>query len=194
LRPYIYNTNEPPSELQKLSLILVVLHFLKRELETLFVHRFSLATMPARNIFKNSFHYWVFAGLNLAYWTYAPTSPTARPSTPLITYLAIAIYAFAELSNLSTHLTLRSLRSTGGTERGIPRGYGFGLVTCPNYFFEIMAWAAIWLANWSLSTGTFLVIAAAQMALWAKKKEGRYRKEFGSKYPRKKFTMIPGVV
>lgn len=195
LRPYIYsNAPAHASSLQTLSCVLITLHFVKRELETLFVHRFSSATMPAFNIFKNSGHYWVFAGVNIAYWIYKPTAPTAGSSNPLITYVAVLMYIVGELGNLSNHLTLRGLRSTGGTERGIPQGLGFGLVTCPNYMFETLAWTGMWLTTWSLSTGLFIVIAVAQMAMWAKKKERRYRKEFGDKYQRKSFGMLPGII
>jgi len=112
----------------------------------------------------------------------------------VIYYAAILLFLVGELGNLSAHLTLRGLRSSGGTERGIPKGLGFGLVTCPNYMFETIAWVGIWLATWSLSTGVFIVIAVAQMAAWAKKKERRYRKEFGDKYQRKRFAMLPGLV
>jgi very-long-chain enoyl-CoA reductase len=31
------------------------------------------------------------------------------------------------------------------------------------------------------------------MASWAAKKERRYRKEFGDKYKRKRFVIIPGI-
>jgi very-long-chain enoyl-CoA reductase len=55
-----------------LAMVLAVLHFLKREYETIFVHRFSMPTMPLRNIFKNSSHYWILSGFNLAYWIYSP--------------------------------------------------------------------------------------------------------------------------
>ncbi|ORX99278.1 3-oxo-5-alpha-steroid 4-dehydrogenase-domain-containing protein [Clohesyomyces aquaticus] len=192
-RPLIYGTSTPPSGLQKMTFIMVTLHFLKREFETLFVHRFSNATMPARNIFKNSAHYWLLSGLNLAYWSYSPSAPTARASNPLVIYLGIALFVVGELGNLSNHYTLKKLRRPGSTERGIPQGLGFNLVTCPNYMFETMAWAGIWLINWSLSTAVFIVVAAAQMAAWASKKEKRYRKEFGDKYKRKRFVMLPGI-
>jgi very-long-chain enoyl-CoA reductase len=49
---------------------------------------------------------------------------------------------FAEFSNLLTHLNLSSLRPAGTTVRQIPKGYGFNLVSCANYWFETVAWAA----------------------------------------------------
>ena len=182
-----------PSYLQTLSLTLVMLHFAKRELETIFIHRFSAATMPIYNIFKNSAHYWLLSGLNMAYWIYRPDSPAAGESNPFVTYTGLALFTIGELGNLSNHITLRNLRSSGSAERGIPQGLGFNMVTCPNYMFEVIAWVGIAMVSWSLSTVVFGIAATAQMVVWAKKKEARYRKEFGAKYQRKRYTMLPGI-
>jgi len=195
LRPYVYpSAPKEPSELQTITFWLIILHFVKRELETLFVHRFSAATMPLRNIFKNSFHYWILSGVLVAAFIYAPSSATAKAANPLLLYPGLALYTVGELVNFQCHLTLMGLRSSGGTERGIPQGALFRLVTCPNYLTEIISWVGVYLVS-GLSWGLliFLVVAAAQMALWAKKKERRYRKEFGDKYKKKRFTMLPGI-
>jgi very-long-chain enoyl-CoA reductase len=172
---------------------MVVLHFVKREYETLYVHRFSLTTMPFRNIFKNSAHYWILSGVNMAYWIYAPDS-YATISTPTTAYLDIAgvvLYVFGELSNLHTHVTLSKLRSRGGTERGIPKGYGFNLVTCPNYLFEMISWTGVLLVSRSLSTALFMAFAWAQMHQWAIKKEKALRAEFPDTYKKKKYVLVP---
>lgn len=196
LRPYIYPS--APTQLsysQTIFCVLVTLHFLKREAETLFVHRFSLATMPMRNIFKNSFHYWVLSGLNLAAWAYAPSSPAAKePPNPLLFYPGLLLYIVGELGNLNSHLALRSLRTSGGKERGIPRGLGFDLVTCPNYMFETISWVGITLVSrLSWSVVLFDLFSVGQMAAWSRKKESRYRKEFGDRYKRKRYTIMPGI-
>ena len=194
IHPLAYvSLTSSPSYLQTLSLSLLTIHFLKRELETLFVHRFSAATMPASNLFKNSAHYWILAGANIAFFTYRPSAPAAGESNPYITYPALALFIIGELANLSTHLTLRGLRSSGGTERQIPHGLGFGWVTCPNYGFETLAWIGIALVTWSWSTVFFAVVAVAQMGVWGQKKEQRYRKEFGGEYRKKRYVMLPGV-
>jgi len=57
---------------------------------------------------------------------------------------------FAQLSNLYTHIYLSSLRKPNSTERKIPYGYGFDLVSCPNYLFEILGWVAF-----SVLTGSY---------------------------------------
>ncbi|KAF7592467.1 3-oxo-5a-steroid 4- dehydrogenase [Aspergillus hancockii] len=200
LRPYLYyNFDKPlpePSYLQQLVCALLSIHFLKREFETIFIHRFSNATMPARNIFKNSAHYWVLAGFNIAYWVFRPDAAAASDElNPALYYAGLGLFTFGELANLNSHLVLRGLRRPGSTDRGIPTGFGFSLVTCPNYLFEIMAWLGVYLVSGlSWSVLFFITAGGGQMALWAKKKERRYRKEFSDKYKRKRFAMIPGLI
>jgi very-long-chain enoyl-CoA reductase len=171
--------------------MLVCLHFTKRELETLFIHRFSSATMPSFNIIKNSAHYWLLSGLNMAYWIYLPSAPAAQESNPYITYAGLALFAVGEVGNLLDHITLRNLRSAGGTERGIPQGLGFNWVTCPNYMFEVVAWIGMAMVSWSLSTVLFAVIAMVPMGIWSKKKEVAYRRDFGARYQGKRYSMLP---
>ena len=148
-----------PSKLQTLCCVLITLHFVKRELETMFLHRFSAATMPTWNIFRNSAHYWLLAGANMAFWCYRSDSPIAQPSNPLVVYPSLLLYTIGELGNLRTHIILRNLRSSGGKERGIPQGLGFSICTCPNYMFEIIAWIGILLLTRSLSTLLFMMVA-----------------------------------
>ena len=56
----------------RLAFWLIMLHFLKREFESIFVHHFSLSYMPLRNLFKNSAHYHILSGFLIAYFTYGP--------------------------------------------------------------------------------------------------------------------------
>ena len=180
--------------MQQFSFALIIIHFFKRELESLFVHRFSLATMPLPNVFRNCAHYWILSGFLIAYTTYGPKAKAAGPINPWLTYPGLLLFAVGEIANLSTHIILRNLRSSNGTERGIPKGLGFGTVTCPNYLYEVISWIGIWMVNRSLSTGIFLAVAGGIMAIWAKQKERKYRKEFGDSYRRKTYVMLPGII
>ena len=142
------------SSTQKLAFGMIVAHFVKRELGTVFVHKFSANTMPAMFIIRNSFFYWAAAGFLGALEIYAPFSPAARlPDWNLLTYAGLALYVFGELANANVHYYLSTLRKPGETARKIPRGHGFGLVTCPNYMFEIIAWAGVILSFFALPIG-----------------------------------------
>ncbi|KAK5997985.1 putative enoyl reductase [Cladobotryum mycophilum] len=191
-RPYFIDT--PMSHTQWLSFGMIVAHFIKRELETLFVHKFSANTMPARNIFKNSFFYWAFSGALCAASIYGPWSLAAKADQPIVDAVGTALYLFGEIGNALVHLYLSTLRSSGGTERKIPFGYGFGLVTCPNYMYEVLSWVGIITASRDWSVILFIAIGAAQMYVWAKGKERAYRQEFGDKYKKKRYVMLPGLL
>jgi very-long-chain enoyl-CoA reductase len=193
IRPYVYKNAGAMSPAQWASSVMMILHFLKREFETEFVHHFSAATMPRFNVLKNSAHYWLAGGLNIAYWVYSPTSMAAKSESSQLLILGLTLFSFGELLNLYTHLVLSRLRTPGGTERGIPQGFGFNLVTCPNYLFETIAWMGILLVTQSISTLLFVGLAVYQMQEWAEDKEVRYRKEFGNKYQSKTYPMIPGI-
>ncbi|KAF8150955.1 3-oxo-5-alpha-steroid 4-dehydrogenase-domain-containing protein [Crassisporium funariophilum] len=196
-----YGQDVKHSALQKYVYAFVMLHFIKRELETIFVHRFSHGTMPWFNIIKNSGHYHILSGLFLALDMYrskfSATSPyilnTIRNNEHFL-WICAGIWAFAELSNLHTHLTLRSLRPEGTRKRAIPRGYGFNLVSCPNYLFESMTWAVVWVMTGSVAAFVFLAVAAGTMTVWALKKQKIYKKEFGKEFPRGRKAIIPFIL
>src|SRR5690606_9894333 len=85
LRPFAYpwvspSDFNPPSSSQWLLMFLCFVHFLKREYETLFVHKFSAATMPINYVFRNSAHYWLLGGIFLAWGIQAPFAHIAQPA------------------------------------------------------------------------------------------------------------------
>ncbi|XP_015597859.1 very-long-chain enoyl-CoA reductase [Cephus cinctus] len=170
-------------------------HYVKRLLETLFVHRFSHATMPLRNLFKNSSYYWLFA-MYVAYHINHPwyTAPSLFQS-----YIGLAIFALCELGNLSIHLALRNLRPAGTTVRKIPEPTGntftalFNMVSCPNYTYEIGSWIGFTIMTKCLPAGLFAFAGAYQMTVWALGKHRAYKKEFPN-YPKNRKAIIPFVL
>ena len=175
---------------QKVALACVLFHYVKRELETLYVHSFSLDTMPVFNVFKNSFHYWVLGGLAIAYFLYHPLY-SEQHSHAFVNVCAL-LFVAAELGNLYCHLILRWLRPAGSKARGIPRGFLFEYVTCANYTCELAAWLVFCLFTSTLTAWVFTLVSAAQIAQWSVKKHVALRKEFGDKVPRRKI-LVPFV-
>lgn len=170
-------------------------HYAKRLLETLFVHRFSHATMPLRNLFKNCSYYWLFA----IYVAYHVNHPLFTPPSRLQFCIGATMFVLCELGNLSTHIALRNLRPPGTTVRKIPVPTGnpftllFNFVSCPNYTYEVGSWIGFTILTSCIPAGLFAFAGAYQMTLWALGKHKAYKKEF-SQYPKNRKAIIPFVL
>ncbi|SCU86112.1 LADA_0D12354g1_1 [Lachancea dasiensis] len=170
----------------RVAYTLVMVHYVKRELESLFLHQFSQSTMPLFNLFKNSFHYWILNGaISLGYFGYGfllkdITVFKLYSKLKLDNFnLLLGIFVLSEFWNFYTHVQLRrwgnSQRAKGITQR-IPLEDGiFKLFVAPNYTFEVFAWIAFTMIfKLNFFAVIFLFVSTAQLYLWALKKNKRY--------------------
>lgn len=178
------------SQAQMLLTVMWHLHYIKRELETLFVHRFSHATMPLfPNLPRNCAHYWG-AGLYISVFVLSPSHVAViDEKTPYF----VGFWALFEVCNLISHIQLRNLRKPGSTERKIPRGFLFEFVSCPNYTCEILGWVFFSLIAVHWSSWLFTVVGAGQMYIWAAQKHRAYKKDFPD-YPKSRKIIVPFIL
>lgn len=156
-----------------------VLHFLKREFETFFVHKFSRPTMPLSNLFKNCAYYWIFGaviGYPLCHPAYVP------PSAPLV-WIGLSLFSICEVGNFICHYMLSNMRpKEGSQDRAIPRGFLFDLVACPNYTFEVFSWVGFSIMTQIPFAYAFTLVGLMQMGDWAMKKHQGYKETYGKEY------------
>lgn len=77
--------------------------------------------------------------------------------------------------------------------RGIPKGYGFDLVSCANYFWESLGWTIFSILSRSYASYFFTACSIYQMLDWALKKHKQYKKEFPD-YPKNRKAMFPFII
>eukprot|EP00871_Galdieria_phlegrea_P001594 jgi/Galph1/2435/GphlegSOOS_G1125.1 len=191
---FLYHSEKLLRREQKIAVLAWTGHYFKRELETLFIHRFSHATMPLLNLFKNCSYYWGFAAAIGYFLCHRRYTPVPMP----LFFIGFGIFVLSEISNLITHWMLRQLRPPGTQVRRIPYGFLFEWVSCPNYTTEITAWFGFNLMTNVLLGWVFMIVGAIQMTLWAKKKHRQYLAEFNGQngrpmYPKKRRIIFPGV-
>lgn len=199
LRPWIlYGDRAQETSLSTTAIIALgcwSAHYVKRILETLFVHRFSHGTMPIRNFFKNCGYYWGFA----LYVAYHVNHPFFTPPPLYFQIFGLALFAVSELGNLSIHILLRNLRPEGTKVRKIPVPNGnpltllYNFVSCPNYTYEFGAWLGFTILTSCIPAGLFGLAGLYQMAVWALAKHRNYKKEFPN-YPKNRKAILPFIL
>eukprot|EP00371_Babesia_bovis_P002671 XP_001611318.1 3-oxo-5-alpha-steroid 4-dehydrogenase family protein [Babesia bovis T2Bo] len=188
-----YRTNDvPKNNVQVFTFVMLMFHFTKRELESLFVHRFSRSTMPIRNLFINCFHYWILCAVGIGYFVFHPRYTEIILLWRYEKIVLIILFFYFQFMTLMTHLTLRNLRPKGTRVRGIPNNWGFQYVSCANYFWELMIWVVVALFTNTISSYIFVFAVGAILSQWAMSKHRKYIKEF-SHYDRRRRALIPFI-
>lgn len=102
----------------------------------------------------------------------------------------VMLFALGYFINRSADRTLLRLRKEGDGAYKIPRGGLYELISCPNYFGEILQWGGFCVATWSLPALAFAWYSAANLAPRALSHHRHYRHEF-SDYPKSRKALIP---
>lgn len=178
------------SPLQVWAYFMLLFHFVKRGIESLFIHRFSKTTMPFGNLFKNCFHYWFLCAIGIGYYLFHPNYRTIILFSAYEKNVLILLFFVFQFLSLMTHLTLRNLRPKGTTVRGIPMSWGFQYVSCANYFWELMVWIVVSLYVNTLSSYLFTFAVGLILCQWAQKKHKRYLRDFPD-YDKSRKAIIP---
>jgi very-long-chain enoyl-CoA reductase len=189
---FLYNKSNETTIFQYILFTMIFIHYLKRILESLFVHIFSRDTMPIKNLFINSFYYWVMFGLLGCSNLYTLSFSKSSHFLGSFRYLFIVSFLYSEFQNFRCHLHQKKLKEDNKGERGIPVEGMFYYVSCANYFWEIMAWLSFSVFSNHWTSYLFVVMSLFILSKWSMERHMNYIKTF-SNYPRSRKALIPYI-
>lgn len=167
---------------QLLALCLTI-HFLKRVLETLFLHKYSTKVNCSVGAFIGVY-YTLVSWIILHFNKLAEVGLRGGPKESI---LGVLLFAFGEVGNFYHHYLLARLRREKGDvdqKYMVPEGGLFSRVTCPHYLFELLAWLGISLISQEIhsylafaSMASYLGGRSVSQTKWAQKNIEGYPKE-----------------
>jgi len=101
-----------------------------------------------------------------------------------------ALFLLGFVINLRSDAILRRLKVEGGDEYRIPRGGLFRIISCPNYFGEIVEWSGFAVMTWSPPGLAFAFFTFCNLAPRAVTSHRWYRETFPD-YPQERKAFIP---
>lgn len=106
--------------------------------------------------------------------------------------LGIVLFVSGFIINQKSDHILIHLRKPSETAYGIPNGFLFKYVSCPNLLGELVQWTGFAIMAWNLPALSFLIWTGANLiprALGHHKWYGNYFVE----YPKNRKALIPGI-
>jgi very-long-chain enoyl-CoA reductase len=167
---------------QAIMLMALLLHYAKRCLEVLFLHKYSGPMDILTTLAIASFYTLVGAAASAL-----NAAPLARPDG--LFWLGAAFFVVGESLNFWHHKLLADLRQKTDLYL-IPQGGWFAWVACPHYLFELLSWLGLAL----LSRHLFMYLAFVGMFgyLLARslKTLAWYRAKF-AQFPKNRKALLP---
>ncbi|KAF5185440.1 3-oxo-5-alpha-steroid 4-dehydrogenase [Thalictrum thalictroides] len=105
--------------------------------------------------------------------------------------IGLMIFVFGMVVNVRSDLSLVKLKGEDGGYK-IPRGGWFEIVSCPNYFGEIVEWFGWTVMIWSWVGFGFFLYTCANLIPRAHANDIWYREKF-KEYPKSRKAVIPYV-
>ncbi|KAH8501974.1 hypothetical protein H0E87_016652 [Populus deltoides] len=126
----------------------LTIHFFKRILEVLFVHKYS-GGMAVDTVIIITLGYFTTTLITI----YALSLTQGFPEPPVdLKYPGVVLFLVGIVGNFYHHHLLSLLRTKNDNGYKVPKGGLFGLVTCPHYFFEILIFLGISFISQTLYT------------------------------------------
>lgn len=172
---------------------MVSLHFGKRCLETLFVHRYSGVMNLVSALMICSLYTVVAWMVGEVAASEVGKDGTALPQPSLQMAIGLALWVVGVGGNFWHHRILANLRKPGETGYKLPKGGLFGLVATPHYLMEVVGWWGFVLV---LGHASDAVIAWTMMLYLAGRSHNTlkwYRERLGDEVPAGWKRMIPFV-
>lgn len=187
-----HTAKEIGNERTQVVIMMLVLHFAKRLVETWYVHVYS-GDMDR--------HASIFIGIYYAVMTWMVLHQQFNISNSFYTggvlAFTIGLYVIGEFGNLYHHILLANMRnarneSASSAPYVIPRGGLFDYVVSPHYFFEVIAWIAIACAVGHANAHILAISMGCYLASRASKTKDWYMEKFKD-FPQDRWCMIPGI-
>lgn len=184
----VFESNAAGDDRGMLVPAMLAIHFVKRVLEALLVHKYSGSvaledTVPISTGYTAQTFFLIYAQLLSA----GMTVPFPR-----LQWLGFALFAVGIAGNGYHHWMLANLRKDGIRKYIVPTGGLFGVFVCPHYIFEIIDFVGIALVSqtffgWCLAWFVLCYLTGRSFSTkqWYRKKvEG---------FPESRSVLIPGI-
>ena len=104
--------------------------------------------------------------------------------------MGVMFFVAGYFINRYADLLLRRLRAEDSSKYYVPHGFLFDLISCPNYFGEMLEWFGWALATWSVAGVVWLLFSSATFIPRARDNHEWYTKKFAD-YPKNRKALIP---